>query len=136
MDIRPQTEDRRTHLGSCHCGRVTFELDAKLDYAMACNCSTCSRVGAVRYGASGKSLRITAGESELSVYQFHTMTARRYFCRHCGVHPFTRPRLDPSRWAVSVRCLQGVAVSSLARRHFDGENWEEAAKVFHSPPKA
>jgi hypothetical protein len=128
-------DGRRTYLGSCHCSRVTFELDAKLDHAMECSCSICRRLGALWHGASEKSLRITAGEGELSLYQFHTMTAKHYFCRHCGVHPFTRPRLDPGRWAVNVRCLEGVAVGSLGLRRFDGENWETAARAFHAPPK-
>ena len=30
---------QRTYQGACHCGRVTFELQAKLDYAIDCNCS-------------------------------------------------------------------------------------------------
>ena len=125
-------EGRRTYLGSCHCGRVAFELDAKLDYVMECNCSICRRVGALWHGASDTSLRITAGEAELSLYQFNTMTAKHYFCRHCGVHPFTRPRLDPSRWAVNVRCIDGVDLSTLALRNFDGEHWEQAAKDLHA----
>jgi hypothetical protein len=131
---------RPTYTGSCHCGRVTFELDAKLDYVMECSCSLCRRVGALWHGASDTSLRITAGENELALYQFNTMAARHYHCRHCGVHPFSRPRLDPTRWAVNVRCLDGVQVSSLPLRQFDGANWERAAEALRaqakSPPAA
>jgi hypothetical protein len=133
---RGNPEARRpSYLGACHCGRVTFELDARMGYAMECNCSLCRRVGALWHGASDGSLRITAGESELSHYQFNTMTAKHYFCRHCGIHPFTCPRLDPSRWAVNVRCIDGVDLSSLPRRHFDGENWEQAAATFQAVRK-
>jgi hypothetical protein len=127
--------NRRTYRGSCHCGRVTFELDAKLDYVMECNCSICRRVGALWHGASDASLRIAAGEGELSLYQFNTMTAKHYFCCHCGVHPFTRPRLDPGRWAVNVRCIDGVALSTLELRRFDGENWEQAAEALYAARK-
>ena len=88
---------RLTYQGSCHCGRVSFELDAKLDYVMHCSCSLCRRVGALWHGASESSLRITAGEDELTLYQFNTLTAKHYYCKHCGIHPFSRPRLDPSR---------------------------------------
>lgn len=38
---------RLTYQGSCHCGRVAFELDATLGYVMECNCSLCRRVGAL-----------------------------------------------------------------------------------------
>jgi hypothetical protein len=92
-------------------------------------------VGALWHGASDGSLRITAGESELTLYQFNTMTAKHYACRVCGVHPFCRPRLDPSRWAVNIRCIDGVDLSSIPLRQFDGANWEQAAKALYAQRK-
>lgn len=126
---------RPTHQGSCHCGRVSIELDAKLDYVMRCSCSLCRRVGALWHGASDASLRIVKDENELTLYQFGTMTARHYACRHCGVHLFSRPRLDPSRWAVNVRCIDGADLSSLPVKHIDGANWEEAAQALYAQRK-
>jgi hypothetical protein len=66
------------------------------------------------------------------MHQLNTKTAKHYFCKHCGIHPFTRPRLDPSLWVVNVRCLDEVDLASLAIRLFDGEHWDEAAKAFYS----
>ena len=126
--------DRIKYQGSCHCGRVRFELEAKLDYVMECNCSLCRRVGALWHGASDASLRIT-GEDELVLYQFNTMTAKHYSCRHCGVHPFCRPRLDPTKWAVNVRCIDAVDLAALPVKRFDGANWEEAAKALYAGRK-
>ena len=123
---------RQTYRGACHCGRVSFELEAKLDYVMACNCSLCRRIGALWHGASESSLRITKGENELTLYQFNTMTAKHYSCRCCGIHPFSRPRLDPTRWAVNVRCIDGIDISLLELKHFDGENWDAAAKAIYA----
>jgi hypothetical protein len=123
---------RTKYLGSCHCGRVTFALDAKLDYVMACNCSLCRRVGALWHGASDASFRITSGEDELLLYQFNTKTAKHYSCKHCSVHPFSRPRLDPTRWAVNVRCIDGVDAGALPVKQFDGANWEQAAKALYT----
>jgi len=81
-----------------------------------------------------------SGEADLALYQFGTKTAKHYFCRHCGVSPFTRPRLDPSRWAVNVRCLDGVDVKALPVSAFDGEHWDEAAEALRAkmrkPPAA
>jgi hypothetical protein len=121
----------RTYRGSCHCGRVVFELRTTLDYVVDCNCSLCRRRGALWHGASEKNLSILSGETDLVLYQFNTMTAKHYFCRHCGIHPFIRPRLDPTRWAVNVRCLEGVELSTIPVRSFDGENWEAAAKALY-----
>jgi len=29
--------------GSCHCGRIAFDVEGELTQAMECNCSHCSR---------------------------------------------------------------------------------------------
>ena len=118
---------QQTYRGSCHCGRVTFELDAEIRRVTECNCSICRRKGALWHGAADASVRILSGEPDLALYQFGTKTAKHYSCRHCGVTPFIRPRLDPSRWAVNVRCLDGVDLKALPVSVFDGEHWEEAA---------
>ncbi|MDP3817027.1 GFA family protein [Pseudomonas sp.] len=128
-------KDRKTYQGSCHCGQVTFELQAKLEYVGDCNCSLCRRRGALWHFASQQDLRIIKGESELTLYQFNSMTAKHYFCRHCGIHPFIRPRLDPNKWAVNLRCIDEVDLSSLPVRRFDGANWEAAAKALYESRK-
>lgn len=32
---------RKTQTGSCHCGKVAFEVEGSPDNATACNCSLC-----------------------------------------------------------------------------------------------
>jgi hypothetical protein len=125
---------KQTWQGACHCGRVAFELQARLDSVIDCNCSLCRRRGALWHGAADHHLRILSGEGELALYQFNTLTAKHYFCRRCGIHPFIRPRLDPSRWAVNVRCIDGVDLAALKVVRFDGEHWESAAAAFAAPP--
>ncbi len=43
---------KQTYQGACHCGRVTFELQARLETVIDCNCSLCRRRGALWHGAS------------------------------------------------------------------------------------
>ena len=118
-----------TYRGSCHCGRVTFEVDGDICGAMECNCSLCRRKGALWHAATADQVRITSGEADLALYQFNTMTAKHYSCNACGVSPLSHPRIDPSLWVVNVRCLEGVDVKSLPVQLFDGEHWEDAAKA-------
>jgi hypothetical protein len=33
------------HKGSCHCGKVAFEVEGEFADAVACNCSICARKG-------------------------------------------------------------------------------------------
>ena len=119
-----------TFHGSCHCGRVQFEVDATPTRLSECNCSICSKKGALYVPIPEiQALRIVAGESELTTYQFNTKSAKHYFCKHCGIHTFHRPRVDPSRWSVNARCLADIDMSALPVTQFDGQNWEATVRA-------
>ena len=115
--------------GSCHCRRVRFEVDASPTRLSHCNCSICTKKGALYIPvAEVEALRIVSGESELTAYRFNTRTATHYFCKHCGVHPFHRPRVSPGRWSVNARCLEDLDLAKLPLTDFDGRNWEATAR--------
>lgn len=116
--------------GSCHCGRVAFELDASVTSVVECNCSICRRRGGLWIGATEAQLHIVSGEDALPLYRFGTETARHYSCRHCGIHRFARPRIAPTHWAVIARCIDALDLRAIAAVPFDGEHWEEAAAAF------
>jgi len=67
---------------------------------------------------------LICGAEDFETYQFGTRVARHLFCRHCGVASFFRPRADPSKYMVNVRCLEGVDFARLKIEKFDGQNWE------------
>jgi hypothetical protein len=56
---------------------------------------------------------LIGGEDYLSLYQFHTHTAKHYFCRQFGIYPFHRPRTRPGHYGVNVGCPEGVDVFAL-----------------------
>ena len=114
--------------GSCHCGRVRFRVLADLDQASICNCSMCTKKGFVHVIVPPEQFELLAGEANLTVYEFNTKTAKHRFCSHCGVHPFYTPRSDPDKVDVNARCLDGVDVTALKPRAFDGQNWEQAIR--------
>jgi hypothetical protein len=129
-----------TFQGSCHCAKVRFEVDAEPTSLSECNCSLCRRKGA-RYLKMPEiaAVRIIEGEDNLTTYQFNTRQAKHYFCKTCGIHVFHRPRLDPARWSVNARCLEGDGfdISRYPVTRFDGVNWEEQAmKHGWRPPTA
>ncbi len=108
--------------GSCHCGKVSFKVNIELKRAMCCNCSICHMKGSVLAMAASEQVEILTGEEELTLYQFGSKTAGHYFCRHCGIHPLTRPKGHPELWAVNLRCLKGIDIDSLSLDHFDGRS--------------
>ncbi len=116
----------KTMQGSCHCGRVRFRVTADLDRVTVCNCSICSKKGFLHLIVPPERFELLSGRDDLTTYTFNTGVARHNFCKHCGMHPFYVPRSDPDKIDVNVRCLDGVDLSALTVKEFDGRHWEDA----------
>ena len=101
-----------TYQGSCHCGAVKFEVDIDGKSVRVCDCSICFKRGALNVRVEEDKLRIKTPREDMSLYQWHTKTAKDYFCPKCGILPFRRPRTAPSLWTVNVRCLDDIGVSN------------------------
>jgi hypothetical protein len=56
---------------------------------------------------------LLSGAEALQEYQFHTRTARHFFCRTCGVYPFHRKRVTPDFFGINVFCLDGFDPSGI-----------------------
>lgn len=77
-----------SYRGSCHCGRVAFEVERKLTEAMACNCSICTRKDAPMWFVPRGALRLMTPESDLASYSFNRHIIRHRFCPTCSIHCF------------------------------------------------
>jgi hypothetical protein len=115
---------RRTYQGSCHCGRVQFEVDADLDHVRVCDCSICRKRGALLHRVDEDQFRLKTPLEDLTLYQFHTRTARDYFCPTCGILSFRRPRTAPEQWSINVRCLDGVDLDAIPVKKVFGSRLE------------
>ena len=120
------SEAAQTYEGGCHCGRVRFRVTAGLDRVTYCNCSICSKKGFLHLIVAPSEFELLCGKEALTTYRFNTGVAQHTFCSTCGIHPFYVPRSDPDKIDVNVRCLDGVDISALTIRQFDGRNWEHA----------
>ena len=120
----------KTYRGSCHCGRVQFEIDTVLDNAGTCNCSICRRRNAVMHRVPADRFRLITGSDSLALYEFNTKTAKHYFCRTCGIYPYHRPRVAPDEFTVNVYCLEDVdaeEIAALPKNVFDGKSFSTVA---------
>ena len=108
--------------GSCHCGRVGFEVEGTLEQAMACNCSICERKGSLLWFVTRDKLRLTTPESALSSYTFNKHVIKHRFCPTCGIHTHGEgtDRSGNPIAAVNVRCVQGIDLKKLKVVEFDG----------------
>ena len=93
------------YTGSCHCGAVRFAITTSFPEITTCDCSICRRKNALMVKVHESSFELLAGEGSLSEYQFHTRTARHFFCKVCGIYPFHRKRVTPDFVGVNVYCL-------------------------------
>jgi hypothetical protein len=110
----------KTYSGSCHCGAVRFEIDTDFPELTMCDCSMCRRKNALMVKVHESRFRLLAGADSLSGYQFHTKTARHYFCRVCGIYPFHRKRVSPDNFGVNVFCLDGFDATGIPVRQAAG----------------
>jgi len=111
---------KQTYTGSCHCEKVSFEVDMDLDHVRVCDCSLCRKRGALNHRVADADFRMTSSLDDMTLYQWHTGVARDYFCPVCGILPFRRPRTAPELWTINVRCLDGVDLDSIPIDHVFG----------------
>ena len=112
-----------THKGSCHCGKVAFEVEGDIDSAMSCNCSICQRKGSLLWFVPRDKLRLLTPEDAASTYTFHKHAIKHRFCPACGIHPYaeaTDPRSGQPTAAINVRCLEEINPSTLPVKQFNG----------------
>lgn len=118
----------RTYHGSCHCGKVKYSVTTEIDKVVLCNCSICSRKGALHHRVSPEQFQLLEGAAYLSQYQFDTKEAKHFFCKECGIHPFSKPRAAPDMYSININCLDDFDMETEKYEvvEFDGRNWEES----------
>ena len=110
---------------TCHCGGIEIEVNVPDPFVkvIRCNCSLCKRRGTIMTMVGPDDLKIIKGKELLKLYQFHTKTAKHYFCSNCGVYTHHNPRANPIMYGVNVACLEGVDSFKLQNVSvIDGKN--------------
>jgi hypothetical protein len=118
-----------THRGGCHCGAVTFEVEAPARITVSeCQCSICRMSGFLHLIVPRARFHLLSGADVLSEYRFNTGTARHLFCRRCGVKSFYVPRSNPEGYSVNLRCLDRASITEVTIEPFD-DNDRAAAEA-------
>lgn len=123
----------KTYKGSCHCGALQFECDLDLSAGTSrCNCSFCSKTRFWKAFAKGDAFRLLQGSESLSDYQWispieSSPILHHFFCKHCGVRPFSRGWLADfggEFHAVYLTCLDNAEqdVAAAPVQYQDGRN--------------
>ena len=110
--------------GSCHCGAIAFAVDADPASAMQCNCSICSRLGAIWAFTPKAQFKLTKGEGKQGDYQFNKHVLHHRFCPTCGIESYAEAKGPDGTDMVGInlRCVEGLDVSKLSPKQFDGRS--------------
>ena len=111
------------YAGSCNCGDVAFEAEGEITELLECNCSICSRKGSLLWFVPRDSFRLKSPEANLATYEFNRHRISHRFCKRCGIQPFsfaTDPKGNRMA-AINARTLEGIDLSVLPRKQFDGK---------------
>ena len=108
--------------GSCHCGRVAFDVEGDIQGALACNCSMCQRKGSLLWFVPRAQFSLRTPEDAAATYTFNKHVIRHRFCPTCGIHPYAEGT-DPqgnAMAAFNLRCLDGIDLAAIPVHAFDG----------------
>ena len=112
-----------TYRGSCHCGAVAYDvtMDAPAK-AFACNCSICSRTGALLAFVPKEAFSMVKGADHLQDYQFGKRHIHHTFCKTCGIRSFANGTDDKGKesYAINLNCLHDFDEYALPVERFDG----------------
>ncbi|MDB5873913.1 MAG: hypothetical protein JWQ07_3355 [Ramlibacter sp.] len=112
------------YTGSCHCGRIKFEVEGEIGTATSCNCSICQRKGTLMWFVPHVRLKLLTPDDAAATYVFNKHVIKHRFCPLCGMHPYGEG-VDPKGnaiAAINIRCLEGIDLESIPVRHFDGRS--------------
>lgn len=110
------------YTGSCHCGKVVFEVDGELTGAMACNCSICQRKGALMWFVPLDKMALRSGDDAMSTYTFNKHVIKHRFCATCGIHAFGEgvDQKGNAMAAININCLENIDLAAIPVQHYDG----------------
>jgi len=110
------------HRGSCHCGKVAIEFESDIQGGLSCNCSICSRSGAVLAFLPRDAVKVTAAPDAQTTYTFNKHVIQHKFCKTCGIKVIGEG-VDPKGsqiTAINLRCVEGLDLDKLPIQHFNG----------------
>ncbi|CAD6579693.1 MAG: hypothetical protein ASARMPRED_009222 [Alectoria sarmentosa] len=133
-DLSGSDGSTKCYRGSCHCGKVTYDVQSKpLEEIglLQCNCSICSRQqqnAALWIYPSEKDVELRGGD-DLTVYRFASKASGHAFCSTCGVsvvNQFEHPEgkviaFMDGKLPVNARTINGIDLKAIKVNKANGK---------------
>lgn len=106
----------------CHCGAVQISMPRHPESVTECNCSLCSRYGALWAYFTHGEVGLGAEPDATSAYVWGDATIAFHHCRTCGcvTHYETLEPDSDSLFAVNARAMCPEFLEHTRVRYFDG----------------
>ncbi len=118
--------------GSCHCGRVAFEINGDLPPELTrCTCSFCSKRGMLYAYFDPEQFHLTTSEADLATYRWRTKLVAHAFCPVCGCGAYSdSPAFEPDgKWdgqtrriGINARLVENFDAAEYPVKIIDGRN--------------
>jgi hypothetical protein len=105
---------------TCHCGAIRVEIPRRPRTLTSCNCSICSRTGALWAYYAAKDVRVIAARGATQSYAWGRRKLRFVRCRICGVVTHWQGERKRPHMGVNARNLGAAAIAAIRVRRLDG----------------
>lgn len=113
---------------SCHCNAVRLSVESLPANLTSCNCSICSRYGALWGYFEPEQVTIEADKESVKSYRQGDEYLTFHHCTKCGcmTHYDTTEKMETPRVAINFRMSENKDIRELPLRYFDGaDSYEE-----------
>lgn len=117
---------------SCHCKATQIEAAHPPESVGDCNCSYCSKRGALWAYYDPEDLKLLTARDRVSTYQWGDYMMEQHFCGICGVPTFNEgPAWDPAtgqphatrrRVSVNARLFDGFDLATVPVEKLNGRD--------------
>ena len=116
------------HAGGCLCGDVRYEVMVDAGNASSCNCTICTKLGALVAVVKPAAFKLLSEEARLSSYSRAPEIANRFFCARCHIHCFGKghiAELGGDFVAINLNTLDEFDPTRANIVYWDGrhDNW-------------
>ncbi len=110
--------------GACHCGAVRLTIPRRPDYINDCNCSLCTKRGAIWAYFRPDEVRVEGATQSYVRGDTPMPCLATHWCTACGCTTHWTPLLaDLDRMGVNARLFDAGALAGIEIRAIDGRSW-------------
>lgn len=112
--------------GSCHCGKVRFEVPGRPEHLILCNCSICRRYGVLWAFYARDEVRLSGHPEHTRGYIWGERTIETFHCSDCGcvTHWESLTPKPDGKISLNMRNVDPDELGEVRLRRFDGaQSW-------------